>query len=112
MAQVFGHHTRSCRTIARGLQMIDERRAMHVACFFGGAGQHQAAWRRADSNVEMITSLDFHADLAACAERGKMDAIFIADGLFLDTERMAAEPLGLFEPITMLSALASRTEHS
>jgi FMN-dependent oxidoreductase (nitrilotriacetate monooxygenase family) len=91
--------------------MIDERRPMHVACFFGGAGQHQAAWRRADSNVETITSLDFHADLAACAERGKMDAIFIADGLFLDTERMAAEPLGLFEPITMLSALASRTKH-
>jgi FMN-dependent oxidoreductase (nitrilotriacetate monooxygenase family) len=84
---------------------------MHVACFFGGAGQHQAAWRRADSNVETITSLDFHADLAACAERGLMDAIFIADGLFLDTERMAAEPLGLFEPITMLSALAARTRH-
>jgi hypothetical protein len=40
-----------------------------------------------------------------------MDAIFVADGLFLDTERMAAEPLGLFEPITLLSALAARTEH-
>lgn len=91
--------------------MNDTRGPMHLGCFFGGAGQHQAAWRRADSQVEQITSLDFHADIAACAERGKMDAIFVADGLFLDTGRMAAEPLGLFEPITMLSAMAARTEH-
>ncbi|MDT4935956.1 MAG: hypothetical protein QOK11_3848 [Pseudonocardiales bacterium] len=91
--------------------MTDERGPMHVVCFFGGAGQHQAAWRRADSDVEQITSLEFHAELAALAERGLMDAIFVADGLFLDTERMAAEPLGLFEPITLLSALAARTEH-
>lgn len=91
--------------------MSDGREPMHIVCFFGGAGQHQAAWRRADSQVERITSLDFHADVAVCAERGKMDAIFVADGLLLDTERMAAEPLGLFEPITMLSAMAARTEH-
>jgi FMN-dependent oxidoreductase (nitrilotriacetate monooxygenase family) len=91
--------------------MTDDRGPMHVACFFGGAGQHQAAWRRANSRVETITSLGFHADLAACAERGLMDAIFVADGLFLDHDRMAAEPLGLFEPLTMLSAMAARTEH-
>jgi hypothetical protein len=29
--------------------MTDEREPMHVVCFFGGAGQHQAAWRSAEA---------------------------------------------------------------
>jgi FMN-dependent oxidoreductase (nitrilotriacetate monooxygenase family) len=84
---------------------------IHLACFFGGVGQHQAAWRRATSRAEEASALGLHADLAACAERGLFDALFIADGLFLDTPRMAREPMGLFEPITMLSAMAARTSH-
>jgi alkanesulfonate monooxygenase SsuD/methylene tetrahydromethanopterin reductase-like flavin-dependent oxidoreductase (luciferase family) len=85
-------------------------RTIHLACFFGGVGQHQAAWRRPTSRAEEAASgLQLHADLAACAERGLFDAIFIADGLFLDTPRTAREPMGLFEPITMLSAMAART---
>jgi N-acetyl-S-(2-succino)cysteine monooxygenase len=84
---------------------------IHLACFFGGVGQHQAAWRRPTSRAEEASALGLHADLAACAERGLFDALFIADGLYLDTPRMAREPMGLFEPITMLSAMAARTSH-
>jgi N-acetyl-S-(2-succino)cysteine monooxygenase len=84
---------------------------IHLACFFGGVGQHQAAWRRPTSRAEEASSLGLHADLAACAERGLFDALFIADGLYLDTPRMEREPMGLFEPITMLSAMAGRTSH-
>lgn len=84
---------------------------IHLACFFGGVGQHQAAWRRPTSRAEQASALGLHADLAACAERGLFDALFIADGLYLDTPRMAREPMGLFEPITMLSAMAARTSH-
>lgn len=82
---------------------------IHLACFFGGVGQHQAAWRRTTSRAEEASALPLHADLAACAERGLFDALFVADGLYLDRLRMAREPMGLFEPITMLSAMAART---
>lgn len=84
---------------------------IHLACFFGGVGQHQAAWRRPTSRAEEASALPLHADLAACAERGLFDALFVADGLYLDTARMAREPMGLFEPITMLSAMAACTSH-
>jgi N-acetyl-S-(2-succino)cysteine monooxygenase len=83
---------------------------IHLACFFGGLGQHQAAWRRVSSRAEEASALGLHAEMATTAERGLFDAIFIADGLFLDTPRTVREPMGLFEPITMLSAMAARTE--
>jgi FMN-dependent oxidoreductase (nitrilotriacetate monooxygenase family) len=91
---------------------MTQTRPIHLVCFFGGVGQHQAAWRLPDSRAEEAESgLALHADLAALAEHGRFDALFIADGLYLDVARTEREPMGLFEPITTLSAMAARTNH-
>jgi FMN-dependent oxidoreductase (nitrilotriacetate monooxygenase family) len=84
---------------------------MNLAVLIGGVGNHQGAWRRPNSRVEEVTSLSLFADLARWAERGKIDALFIADGLSLETQRLKGGPFGHLEPITLLSAIAARTEH-
>ncbi|WP_281689745.1 LLM class flavin-dependent oxidoreductase [Pseudonocardia thermophila] len=87
-----------------------EPRRMRLGMLIGGVGNHQGAWRRPESRVEEITSLSLFTDLAHWAEAAKIDALFMADGLTLETQRIKAGPYGHLEPVTLLSALAARTE--
>lgn len=82
-------------------------RQMHLGVFSVGPGNHVAGWRMEGS---FTSSEDFSAFLhiAETAERGKLDFVFIADGL-------ASAPgdhpgsIARFEPFTLMSALAART---
>lgn len=60
---------------------------------------------RTDASV----SLAFYERQARIAEAGKMDFVFIADGLYI-TEKSIPHFLNRFEPITILSALAAVTD--
>lgn len=84
---------------------------MHLCMFIGSSGNHQGAWRRPDSRVEEIMSLSLFSDVAQWAERGKLDAVLVADLLALDTPRVRTDPMGRLEPLTLLAALAARTTH-
>jgi FMN-dependent oxidoreductase (nitrilotriacetate monooxygenase family) len=85
-------------------------RRMRLGMLTGSVGNHQGAWRRPTSRVEEITSLSLFSDVARWAEAAKLDALFLADGLSLETARIKAGPFGHLEPVTLLSALAARTE--
>ncbi|HEY1919829.1 MAG TPA: LLM class flavin-dependent oxidoreductase [Streptosporangiaceae bacterium] len=91
--------------------MTSSRGPMNLAILIGGVGNHMGAWRRPNSRVEEITSLSLFADLASWAERAKLDALFIADVLNIETQRIKGGPFGHLEPITLLTAIAARTEH-
>jgi alkanesulfonate monooxygenase len=73
------------------------------------------AWLKQGAGSEGDMSLDFHKGLASTAERGKLDILFLADGvgfktLGLDAERQEAIGNGVhFEPMTLLSALSQST---
>jgi FMN-dependent oxidoreductase (nitrilotriacetate monooxygenase family) len=84
---------------------------MHLCMFIGSSGNHQGAWRRPNSRVEEIMSLSLFSDIAQWAERGKLDAVLVADLLGLDTPRVRTDPMGRLEPFTLLAALAARTSH-
>lgn len=84
---------------------------MNLAVLIGTVGNHQGAWRRPTSRVEEIHSLSLFTDLAKWAERGRIDALFMADGLILETNRIVSAPTGQLEPITLLTAIAARTNH-
>lgn len=74
------------------------------------AGHHDAAWRHPRTQPERITDLSYFQELARTAERGKLDSLFLADGVALwGNARYNA--VGGFEPLTLLSALAVATEH-
>ncbi|MDT9686315.1 LLM class flavin-dependent oxidoreductase [Streptomyces sp. TRM76323] len=85
------------------------RRQLHLNAFLMNAGHHDAAWRHPLTTPERITDPTYFQELARTAERGLVDSVFLADGLALwGNARYNA--LGGFEPLTLLSALATATE--
>lgn len=84
-------------------------RTLHLNLFPFGCGHHQAAWRQQNSSVERLGDIRFYEELAQLAERGKMDAVFLADGSSID--RIAEGPRWFFEPLTCLAAMARATSH-
>lgn len=83
---------------------------MHLNAFLMGVGHHDAAWRHPRTQPERITDLAHFQELARTAERGRLDSLFLADGLTL-WGNARHNAVGGFEPITLLSALAATTEH-
>ncbi|MBY6413502.1 LLM class flavin-dependent oxidoreductase [Rhodococcus sp. BP-252] len=82
---------------------------LHLNAFLFGCGHHSAAWRHPDSRVEDLGDIAYYEELAQIAERGKLDAVFFADG------HSVRDPAGagtwFLEPITALSAMARATTH-
>jgi FMN-dependent oxidoreductase (nitrilotriacetate monooxygenase family) len=84
-------------------------RQMHLGLFLLGTGSHVAGWRMPGA----VTSFqDIHAiqQMAATAERGCFDLIFMGDNLYADPGAHPSYTLRL-EPLTMLAALAMTTTH-
>ncbi|WP_326647884.1 LLM class flavin-dependent oxidoreductase [Streptomyces sp. NBC_01750] len=88
----------------------DAPRQFHLNAFLMNAGHHDAAWRHPRTRPDRITELSYFQELARTAERGRLDSLFLADGVALwGNARFNA--VGGFEPLTLLSALAVATEH-
>ncbi len=85
------------------------KRMMHINLFIFGCGHHRAAWRHPDSAVERVGDIRYFEQLAQTAERGKLDAIFFADGQSADN--VADGPRWFLEPLTALAAISRATEH-
>ena len=83
-------------------------RSMHINLFIYGCGHHRAAWRHPDSSVEQLGDIRYYENLARIAERGKLDAVFFADGSSVDS--VEDGPRWFLEPLTCLAALSRATE--
>lgn len=81
---------------------------MHLNLFIFACGHHKAAWRHPDSSVERLGDIVYFEELAQTAERGKLDAIFFADGQSADN--VADGPRWYLEPLTALAAMSRATE--
>ena len=84
-------------------------------CPCGTLGYHAAAWRHPDAPRGATLDINYYANNARIAERGKFDMVFLADGIGI---RGKDEPEGALcrssqnvelEPLTLLSALAPVT---
>ncbi|MGB3290882.1 MAG: LLM class flavin-dependent oxidoreductase [Burkholderiaceae bacterium] len=84
------------------------KRQLHLNLFIFACGHHKAAWRHPASSVERLGDIAYYEELARTAERGKLDAIFFADGQSVDNA--ADGPRWFMEPLTMLSAMSRATE--
>ncbi|BBI35907.1 LLM class flavin-dependent oxidoreductase [Cohnella abietis] len=82
--------------------MSRTERKLHLSLFLRGTGHHEAAWRHPEAYPDLELNIHYMKKLALTAERGLMDAIFIADGYSGITNKL--------EPFTLLSALAAVTE--
>ncbi|GAA3140588.1 LLM class flavin-dependent oxidoreductase [Planomonospora alba] len=84
-------------------------RKLRLNAFLMGVGHHEAAWRHPRTEPARVTDVRHYQHLARTAERGKLDSVFLADGLALHGNVRHNALAGL-EPLTLLSALAAVTE--
>ncbi|GIH96065.1 LLM class flavin-dependent oxidoreductase [Planobispora siamensis] len=85
-------------------------RTLHLNAFLMGVGHHEAAWRHPRTEPARLTDVRHYQQLARIAERGRLDSLFLADGLALQGD-VRHNALGGLEPLTLLSALATVTDH-
>ncbi|MEV6361062.1 LLM class flavin-dependent oxidoreductase [Nocardia asteroides] len=85
------------------------RRTFHLNAFLMGVGHHEAAWRHPRTDAHRVLDVRHFQELARIAERGKLDSVFFADTLAVGP-RIERNTLAVFEPVTLLSAIAAVTE--
>lgn len=92
---------------------MTSRRELHLGVNVLSDGMHPAAWRHPDADPHWFTDPAYWIGVAKTAERGTLDALFLADSpsLFQKPGKpLGAPPLAL-DPIVLLSTLASVTTH-
>lgn len=82
----------------------------HLNAFLMGVGHHEAAWRHPRTEAHRVLDVRHFQELGQIAERGKLDSVFFADGLAVGP-RIKRNTLAVFEPITLLAAIAAATTH-
>ncbi|WP_426562675.1 LLM class flavin-dependent oxidoreductase [Angustibacter sp. McL0619] len=85
-------------------------RQLHLNAFIMATGHHEAAWRHPHVDPRAALTLQHYVEIARTAERGRLDSIFLADGVALHGN-VKHNTHSAFEPLTLLSALAATTEH-
>lgn len=85
-------------------------RYIHLNAFLMGVGHHEAAWRHPRTEAHRVLDVKHFQELAQIAERGRLDSVFFADGLAVGP-RVEHNTQAVFEPLTLLSAMAVATEH-
>jgi alkanesulfonate monooxygenase len=89
---------------------------LKLAAFFHPTGHHVAAWLHPEAQIDAGTNAKHYIALAQTAERGKFDLMFLADSSSVREGRSEAlsrwpQYMAYFEPLTLLSAIASVTTH-
>ncbi|BAV64130.1 LLM class flavin-dependent oxidoreductase [Sphingobium cloacae] len=90
---------------------------IRLGAFLMATGHHVAAWRHPGAKADAGADLEHYVAIARTAEDAGFDMVFLADsqGSMVDQEDPAASrfvsQVATFEPITLLSAIASRTSH-
>lgn len=86
------------------------RRPVRLNLFAHACGHHAAAWRAPGSSVDRLADIAYWEELARIAERGRLDAVFLADGQSIGTAGVERGPAWMLEPLTVLTAMARATE--
>jgi FMN-dependent oxidoreductase (nitrilotriacetate monooxygenase family) len=84
-------------------------RPLHFNAFIWPNGSHESAWRLAGDDVRGVLGLGYYAELGRIAERGLMDAVFLADNIATPEYRVTYLPQTQFDPVVVLAALAAVT---
>src|SRR5262249_13228620 len=90
------------------------QKKMRLAAYFNPTRHHVSSWRHPLAETDAPIHFKHYIDIAQTAERGKFDMIFLADGLAtreadIEAISRSVQFVAHFEPLTLLSALASVT---
>jgi alkanesulfonate monooxygenase SsuD/methylene tetrahydromethanopterin reductase-like flavin-dependent oxidoreductase (luciferase family) len=84
---------------------MTSQRHPHFTVFLTPDGYHESGWRVQEHDPVESASVDSCFRSAALAERGLLDAVFIADQPALTAFRASFFPQVRYDPITLLTAL-------
>ncbi|MET3292391.1 UNVERIFIED_CONTAM: FMN-dependent oxidoreductase (nitrilotriacetate monooxygenase family) [Brevibacillus sp. OAP136] len=87
---------------------MENKRQIKLSAYLVGTGMHVASWRHPYAKADSSIDIEYYKKLAQTAERGKFDIAFIADSLAIN-EESHPNILNRFEPITLITALATAT---
>jgi FMN-dependent oxidoreductase (nitrilotriacetate monooxygenase family) len=85
-------------------------RQLKLGFILHGVGPGWGDWRHPDADPSASTNIDFYLRQAKLAEQAKFDFLFVADSVHI-TEKSSPHYLNRFEPLTILSALATATRN-
>lgn len=91
------------------------QKKMHMFAMPMGAGGHIAGWRHPLADSGRLQDVDYYRTVAQIAERGKFDALFLADAqgyrTIVGKNAFARTDLYRMDPVTLLGALSMATSH-
>ncbi|WCS28371.1 LLM class flavin-dependent oxidoreductase (plasmid) [Methylobacterium sp. NMS14P] len=85
-------------------------RTLHLNVNLLHSGVYPSAWRLPDSRPDAFVDIDHFVRVARVAERGKLDAIFLADTPAIN-DRVDYRPFNALEPTVVLASVAAATRH-
>ena len=85
-------------------------RKLHLNGNLLHSGVYASAWRLPDSKPDAFFNIEHYIRVAQIAERGKFDAIFLADTPAV-TDRIDLRPFLSMEPTIVLASVAAATTH-
>lgn len=88
------------------------KKKLRLAAFIF-SGQHTQIWRHKDQHAHDSLDVDYYIQYAQLAESAKFDTLFLADGAGFPTGASVNQlwSVSTFEPATLFSAIAARTNH-
>jgi N-acetyl-S-(2-succino)cysteine monooxygenase len=87
-----------------------DRRFLFLNAYLRNSGYHEAAWRVSPENPASVLDPRHYIELARTAERGLLDSIFLPDSPGVAEFRSEYLPGAAFDPLELLSAVATATE--
>ncbi|WP_185688079.1 LLM class flavin-dependent oxidoreductase [Ewingella americana] len=87
---------------------VANKKSIKLGLMLHGAGGHMNSWRHEKVPADASVNFPYFRDLALKAEAANFDFLFVADGLHIN-EKSLPHFLNRFEPVALLSALASVT---
>lgn len=94
--------------ICEGMIYLAKHKTMKFAVYIVGSGMHLGSWRLPHVQADASIDVSFYKKISQEAERGKFDAVFIADSLAIDAN---SHPhiLNRFDPAILITAIAAST---
>jgi FMN-dependent oxidoreductase (nitrilotriacetate monooxygenase family) len=90
--------------------MMSDRPEVKIGVNVLGIGCHGGAWRTGEVDPRAGADIGYYQHVARIAERGTLDAIFLADSPGLQGLPLGRPPMTMIEPTVILTAVAAVTE--
>jgi N-acetyl-S-(2-succino)cysteine monooxygenase len=86
------------------------RRYLNLNAYLRNPGYHESAWKVSPADPASVLEIGSYVELAKIAERGILDSIFLPDSPGVAEFRSEFLPGQGFDPVQLLSAVATVTE--